>query len=368
MKKYIENIKERKIEEIIELFGDSITNINDLTGGKDPSLLFYILAKKLHFLLDPEDMTLFTEEAINKRKKLYKPIKTLGPLFLNNKQVFENRNTLIDENDKTPDKKIELPDEPVIWVSNHGFKDDGLATVLATTRPAYLTMGSVPYIYNTFDGFTSYLKGSIYVNRKVKASRDKIIEKACKILEQGIDLVLFPEGVWNKEPERLLIDFWPGIYRIAKENDTKIVPVVHYLKDVTTKSKKEKIHTVIDDPMSITHLNEEDGLRLLRDKIATWIYLMMEKYGKTTREETLNGLTHDEYWESVLKGLIKTALFYDLEIELKADYRPRSKVRPEDVYENIANIENITRENVLEVEHAKTLVKKKKNIDFQRRF
>lgn len=366
--KHIEELKEKKIQEIIELFGDNITGINDLTGGKDPSLLFYVLAEKLYYLLDPEDMSLLTYETILKKRKFNKIIKALGPLFISNKQVFENRNTLLDENDITPDTRKELPVEPVIWVSNHSFKDDGLATVLSATRSAYLTIGSTPYIYNTLDGFSSYLNGSIYVNRKIKASRDKIIEKSCKVLNEGSDLIIFPEGVWNKEPDRLLIDFWPGIYRIAKETNSKVVPVVHYLNDLTNKNKKEKIHTVIDDPMDITHLDEEEALKLLRDKIATWVYLMIERYGKTTREETLNGLTYDEYWEKELENRVKTALFYDKEIELSADYRPKSKLRPEDVYESIANIENITRDNILEVEQAKTLIKKRKNNDFQRRF
>ena len=120
--------------------------------------------------------------------------------------------------------------------------------------------------------------------------------------------------------------------------------------------------------MDITHLDEEEALELLRDRIGTWVYLMMERYGKATREETLNGLTYDEYWEKELENRVKTALFYDKEIELSADYRPKSKVRPEDVYESIANIENITRDNILEVEQAKTLIKKRKNNDFQRRF
>ena len=65
-------------------------------------------------------------------------------------------------------------------------------------------------------------------------------------------------------------------------------------------------------------------------------------------------------------GLIK--LGYDEEIELSADYRPRNITRPEDVYESIANIENITPENIQHVNYARQLVKERKQNDFQRRF
>lgn len=69
------------------------------------------------------------------------------------------------------------------------------------------------------------------MNRKVEASRRASIPKAVKAMQLGADLVVFPEGVWNKSPNKLILDLWPGIYRIACEIGAKVVPIVHYIRD-----------------------------------------------------------------------------------------------------------------------------------------
>ncbi len=41
------------------------------------------------------------------------------------------------------------------------------------------------------------------------------MEKAINVLKSGTDVILFPEGVWNKTQEKPLLPFYPGIYRIG---------------------------------------------------------------------------------------------------------------------------------------------------------
>lgn len=360
----IESLAEKREEELRPF----ISNVNDLRAGEKPTLLYYSLIKSIGDLLDPDDKKILSKDSIRKRDKYYKLIKAVGPLTLKTKQVFENRNNLIDSTDNTPDKGIDLPSEPVIWVSNHAFKDDTLATILASQRHPYILFGSVPQFYNTFDGVLSYLNGVVMTNRKVKESRAVSVSKACTVLQNGGDLLMFPEGVWNKSPNALLIDLWPGVYRIAKETGAKVVPVAHYLGDLTEKDKNEKIHTVIDEPIDISKMDEKEALTLIRDTLASWHYLMMERYGKTTRDELLKGENPNDVWERLLEERVKTADRYDKEIELCADYRPKSIVRSENVFENVANISNVTPYNVAFVEDAKKLVKQRKKEDFQRRF
>lgn len=49
------------------------------------------------------------------------------------------------------------------------------------------------------------------------------------------------------------------------------------------------IHTVVDDPIRIDDLTERQALDYLRDIMATWYYLMIEAYSKSTRAEVLGG-------------------------------------------------------------------------------
>lgn len=291
--------REQKLTAILNKYGAMVTGLSDLAADIPPSALFYLLADKLCYLLDESPEVVVTEKGVKCRRRLHFLIKTLGPHFLKSPQVFENRNFLRNPDvDKkfAPDPEILLPSEPVIWASNHAFKDDTLATILAAKRHAYILFGSLPQFFNTLDGITAFLNGVIMTNRKVSASKRTSTEKAVRAVSYGADLMVFPEGVWNKTPNRLLLDLWPGIYRIACETGAKVVPVVHYMRDCTGREKNNPIHTVIDDPIRIDDLSEQAALRYVRDVLATWFYLMMEVYGKSTREEEVKGVTSTAAW------------------------------------------------------------------------
>ncbi len=365
--KLIKKEDEQLLAEITNLYGDKISNINDLTGGEKPTILFYFLARHLRYLLENEPELTLSKEGIEFRRKINVLLKKIGKLFLKNPQIFENRQELINPGCEKPDSEILLPKEPVIWMANHAFKDDTLATILAAKRHAYILFGSLPQFYNTFDGITAYLNGVAMTNRKVKNSRHASLDKAQFLINNGADLMMFPEGVWNKTSESLILHLWPGIYRTSQDTGAKIVPIVHYLKDMATPGKTNPIHTVVDDPIDITNMSEKQALEYLRDVMATWLYLMMEKYGKSTREECLNGSSYDEAWERELIKRVATTGRYDTEIEFSADYRPREIINPEDVWQDIASLEP-TKENVGSVVYAQKLVLAREKRDFQHHF
>lgn len=369
VKDKLRELKEKKLLEIEKRLEGKITSIDDLIAGEDPTLLFYILADSLDYLLDSDPEKTISKKGIKARQRIHFIIDKLAPLFLKNPQVIEDKTFLLDEIGPTR-KQVELPDEPVIWVANHGFKDDILATVLAAKRHSYILLASLPQVYNTFDGVTAWLNGAVISNRKVAESRHTTIDKCIKVLENGSDIIIFTEGVWNKTPEKLMLDLYPGAYKIAKATGYKIVPITHYIKDPAgINDKSNVIHTVIDNPIDVRGLSQEEALATIRDNHATWLYYMMDKYGRSTREEILNGYsTADEAWEEELRRRRKTVTRYDDEIEMSADFRHRLITRPEDVWGPIANIQNIHVGNVKDVEFAKQLIKTEKRRDFQRRF
>lgn len=359
-----------KLEKKLE---GKITSIEDLTAGEKPNFLFYLLINFFGYLLDERPEKTISKVGVKVRKNIHFIIDKLGSLFLSNPQVLEDRKFLADKKEDLKlcaYKDIVLPDEPVIWVANHGFKDDILASVLAAKRHSYILLASLPHIYNTFDGVTVWLNGAIIVNRKVRSSRKAVIDKCKKVLENGSDVMIFMEGVWNKTPEKLVLDLYPGAYKLAKSTGYKIVPITHYIKDPAgVKDKNNVIHTVIDHPIDVSDLSQEEALSLIRDNHATWTYLMMEKYGQSTREELLKGFSNaDEAWEHELVRRRQTVGKYDDSIEMSADFRNREIVRPEDVWESVAGLDSVNSDNAADFAFAKQLVKREKRRDFQRRF
>ena len=346
--------EEQRIEKIISDLGDAVTGPVDFFGNAKSSFLFWPMTKLMRPLLSCNPDKMISKTSIRIRKILHPILLKLLPAFLEYKQVIE--------------RKIDFPQEPVIWCPNHSFKDD-VAASIGAARHAYVLFGSFPMFFNTFDGVGAYINGVVMCNRKSRASKLAALETAKRLLNMGMDMMVFPEGVWNKTPDKLMLPFWPGAYRLAKETGCKIVPVIHYLTDPHKKYESNVIHTVIADPISMEGLNEQEGQELLRDTMATWYLRLMEKYGQATREELLKGFeTADDAWESYMEMHIGCVKYYDREIEICADYRPKQIVRPEEVWQNVANIQNVHTGNADYVKYARALVAREKRRDFQRRF
>lgn len=344
-----------------------ITNSRDLIGDDPPSKWFSFMTRLFGYLLDDEVKNTISQKGIQRRKIINPIIKKFGKYFLNSPQVIEDSNKLLDFNYICKGKKI-LPKEPVIWVANHAFKDDALATVLAAKRHGYMLFGSLPQFYNTPDGITSWMNGIVMINRKNKNSRKASLKKCIEVINQGGDLIIFPEGVLNKSPNQLVLDLWPGVYEVAKSTGAKVIPIIHYLRDMKAIEKHNPIHTIVGEPITISNLQKEDALMLIRDYFATGVWLLMEKYGQSTRNQVLDGKTFNEYWEKELIGRVNTIERYDSEIELTADFRPREKVRIEDVWMSISQIKTINKYNVFFIDYAKSIVEREKQRDYQRRF
>lgn len=355
------------IDKILEEYENELANESDLLADQDATALFFILVKLFGYLLKDDPDKTISKNGVKIRKIINYVIKKIGPSFLMVPQVFEDRNDLTGSNKYT---KIEVPTSPTIWAANHAFKDDTLASILAIERNAYIIFGSLPQFYNTIDGLTAWLNGVIMTNRKVKNSKAASLEKAKKAVEYGADIMMFPEGVWNKTSEKLLLNFWPGIYKIAVENNMKVIPVVHYLKDCSeTKTPDNVIHTVVDDPIDLTKMSEKNGLEYLREVMGTWYYLILEKYGKTTREEEMLGYSNSvKKWEHELNKRVETAARYDYQIETTADYIDFNQLELFNTWNDIANIKNINANNIHQVIYAKTKVKQIQESNFQNRF
>ena len=364
-------LKEKYNKKVFLQYKDALCDFSDLIGDdcKGMSNMFYLLNKRYLHWLDNDPEKAVYEKEIKFRRKFYKMLKAVGPGMLECTQVYENRKALNDPMTNEMDTTVELPDKPVIFVANHGFHDDVLASVLAANRHPYIIWGSIPLLYNTFNGFASSLVGAVCVNRKNKNSRNSSIAKALKVMEYGTDILLFPEGGWNKTSEKLVLELWKGVYTLSREAQCDVVPITHYVRDMEVLDKKNIIHTVVDDPIPLYKMPQNEAITYLRDVFASWTFKMMEKYGKTTREKELKGFSNpQEKWHAHLKERMKGVARYDSSIEKCADYRPKHIILPKDVFEPIANISpsNITAQNIKMVIEAKKIVREANENDFQR--
>ncbi len=344
-----------------EKYKDLLEKESDLYGDKPPSFLFPILSTIFSYLMEEDPNKAISKLDVKLRKPMCKIIKLIGPMFLPGKHVIENKKQLEDSSSKEKDT-IVLPKEPVIWAPNHCFQEDALSSLMTAQRSAYVLIGNPARVYNDIEGIPALINGTILVNRKNKRSRRASVKKCERVLELGSDLIMFPEGVRNKTPNALSLNLYSGVYNIAKEKNVKIIPVIHYKNDFLETTKNQIIHTVIDDPIDCSNLTKEETLLKIKDSYAYWTYLMMEKYGQSTREKELNGeIESEKVWEEKLNN--RQLKRYNLELESSSTYYSSSEKEYYKALEDIAALD-ITKDNIKVVEDAKKLIKS----NFQRRY
>lgn len=352
MKKQLSSKKKLKI---FRMFGDYIDDINDVTGGKKTSPLFGVWARMKAHLLTGETDSVLSRRAVVYRRRIKPIIKLIGPLFLSCKQRIESR--------------AKLPEQPVIYVSNHHFKDDAAGTALACKRNAWFLFGSLPQFFNSFDGISAWLNGVILINRNNKKSKQRAYNLCVDALNTGVDIIVYPEGVWNKTPNKPILDLWPGFYRLSKETGCPVVPVIHYKREFQSTNKKDIIHTIVDNPIDVSKMDELEAIRVVRDRMATLYWNLMEKYGQSTRTEELKGFkSASECWEHILEKLVKTVKRYDSSIETKSDYRRQDIHEKFEALKDIVSVKNISATNAKIIVKLKEQHKALHDNDFQRRF
>ena len=402
------SVKEiEKIKTYLEKYKNNLTCFRDLVGDRQiPGKLFFHNMDKYGDLLcdEPEKTYSRYEKGFKLGWKisnmLLPAIHKLGQNFMGSNHIIEDRNKLlayskrkrelerhlieqlesgqleeipldaltIDLNtlEYEPDPGIKVPEEPTIWAMNHAFKDDAISSIKCISRPFTLLFGSLPQFYNTFDGVLAYNIGTTIVNRNSLTSRNASQHKLEYALNMGLDVLMAPEGVLNKNVHKLVEEVWPGMYRAAKATGSKIIPIIHYIFDPTQKIHRDlnPIHTIIDDPIDVSNMSESEALQLYTNRVAKWYYIMMEMYGQTTRKALLKNHTDMEsLYNDAIKGLLDTVAYYDSLSEKRLTRENNDIATPEEVWEAIVALHPDDPNNEI---HKLVISRKKSNL--QHRF
>lgn len=254
-------------------------------------------------------------------KKGWQIRKSVNILFRNIMIPLSTKNKLIIE------RKADFPkNRPVIFAATHGFRDDIASTIKTTGVHSYVLFGSLPAFYESLEGYALWLNGVIMVDRKDKNSRAAAKDKMIYALSLGANILIFPEGVWNKTENLIVQKLFPGIYDVAKASGAMVVPIASI-------ESNGAVYTILDKAFDICAYSRTDGLTILRDKMATAKYELMEKYARCSRSEIGNA---QQYWDTFLKRLIATAHgHYDEEIETTAHFQDKTITTPDEAFNHL---------------------------------
>lgn len=110
-----------------------------------------------------------------------------------------------------------------IIVANHQSLLDILA-VAASLSLHFKFLAKRELFYIPFMGWAMGLAGYIPVDRSSHESGKKAVFRISDLLKRGLSVLLFPEG--TRSPDGKIHAFKMGAFKLARENDVEILPVV----------------------------------------------------------------------------------------------------------------------------------------------
>lgn len=112
---------------------------------------------------------------------------------------------------------------PAIIICNHNSLIDVVVSTPFLPR-ANKTIAKKSFVYVPIFGWI-YKSASVIVDRKNYQSRRASYDEMKRVLEKGMDMLLYPEGTRNKTSEPLK-SFYDGAFKLAIDTQKSIIPVV----------------------------------------------------------------------------------------------------------------------------------------------
>lgn len=258
------------------------------------------------FLLSPSIEESLSKQGI-KIRKIFAPI--LRAVYLT-----QTKYKLIKENSP---KKVKT-EKGKIFVVNHRQGDDIVLGANAIGESGYIVFGNKYLALDTTNGLGLWAYGMILLDRDDPENRKQTYNKMKYIIENGGNIIIYPEGYWNLDDngladERhgadnhssenwLIQDINIGSLRIAQETGCAIVPTILHYDEVGGKKCYSKKGTEF-------YVTKEDNVFSKKNDLLeimwTMYYELMAKYSTYSRTDLEEkGITLKEQWESLKKELV----------------------------------------------------------------
>lgn len=210
--------------------------------------------------------------------------------------------------------------EAYIFAANHSFDEDILSLLQSIDRSVYLLQGGTHQMEHSPISYAGWVNGMVYVNRMDNESRKASVDKMKRILRNGSSVLLFPEGGYNNTENQMITPLFSSPYILSKDLGVKVVPIVSF-NDIGS----DEIFIRAGEPMDLSIYDKAEALALLRDKMATLCYGIMEDHITLVSRETLGQDPRKDYLE-IRKNIYECYKWYEDVWDEELTYYPGHNV------------------------------------------
>jgi len=176
--------------------------------------------------------------------------------------------------------------KPTIFSATHVFYDDIAAICRAIRKPMYIVSDNdtKEQLRKSIDSLALFLNGVIFFDKTCKFDRKRAVERMEAVLNNGGNLLIFPESTWNFSPNLLVQKIHWGMIDIAKRTDANIVPVAE-------NEINNEYLVSIGANLELTP-SKKDDIISLRGHMATLAYEQLVELDESVERRTIT----DEFW------------------------------------------------------------------------
>ncbi len=275
-------------------------------------------------------------EGIENRIKIYPIVQKLLKLD----KILSLRTTKL-----IGDQRIKT-NNPKIYACTHIGRYDQESILEKSGESTWVLMGDPGDVYLDFNGIIMDMLGPIYfdTDRKFKLDRHIAKQDCIKLLQQGGNILIFPEGAWNLDPVYPVMKLFPGVIEMSIKTGADIIPVgieqyrPRLLRNYYVNIGKNINFTGCD-------LKDKEELsEILRWKMADLKWEIWEKYGNAKRSSLPNDWNEarELFIDSIMRD---TENGYTIEEIDRSKYQEKNKIeKPDEVFSYLNKI-NLSRAN-----------------------
>lgn len=227
------------------------------------------------------------------------------------------------------DQSSKKLNRPIIFAVTHVGRYDLEIACEVIGQQAHILCGDPETMYGNLDGALAELNGVVYVDTDSKTDRHVAKETSVKVLREGGNILIYPEGIWNLEPNRPVLPLFPGVIEMAYRSGATIIPVAleQYGKDfIANIGKNFEVSDYMTDGI-YTKEKETEARDDLRDSMATLKWQIWESTGLGDRN-----YFPENYKEQYIDMRFNEWPVYTRETLKQRTFKEKGVTSPEDVY------------------------------------
>lgn len=212
-------------------------------------------------------------------------------------------------------KQINSKNYPVIFAVTHIGKWD--FEIVCEKIPCHFYVVASDFIntYGKSGGWFFNANGVVWINEYSREDKDNTKKRMKQILDQGGNVMIFPEGTWNISENEIIRDIAYGTADVAIQTRAAIIPVA-------VEQYEERFVINMGDILSATDFDDKAILTtVLRDTLATLKWEIWEKEGIQERAEL-----SDTFWEDFIIERCKEWPKYSMKEQIFNTFIPKEKL------------------------------------------